>query len=379
MKINNFNELFHYYDLNIQQFIGYKIISQGHIHTTYVLYFDLGNKVKRYLLQQINTNVFENPEKVMNNISLITTHIKKQLKVLHHRQYKDKILRLYPTKEKKTYVVLSNQTFWRIYHFVENSITFNQTTNLKVFYEAGLVIGEFHHLLSNFNPQLLYPVLEDFHHSVKRFNHFKNILNKADINLIETCKDEINFIIQNQNIAYIIQDLIDQNKIPLRVTHNDTKLNNIMFEYGTYKGKCLVDLDTIMPGCICFDYGDFIRSACNYANEDEIDLNKVGFNEEGCLEFTKAFLFKTISYISEIEVKNLINGAIDMCYECGMRFLSDYLNHNTYFKISYPTHNLVRCKTQIKLCQEILKIKEKLEEKILFIYNQKGDVKKPNF
>lgn len=343
------NELFKHYNFNISNYIGKKPINKGHINTTYILYFDYGNKVKRYLLQQINTNVFTNCDNLMKNIYNVTEHVKKKLK-----NKKNKFLRLYKTKNNKNYVKLSNNSCFRVYHYIENCINYDKTSSLDIFYEVGKTIGQFHTFLNDFDVNKLFITINDFHNCKKRYDFFINVLNNTNKSKIKTCEKEINYFISNKYISSLIQDLIDSKKMPIRVTHNDTKLNNFMFEYNTNKGQCIVDLDTTMPGCICFDYGDFIRSGCNKANEDEIDINKVKFNIEGCKAFTDGYLKKMKNKLSEIEINNLFNGAIVITYECGLRFLTDYLLNNIYFKVDYETHNLIRCKTQIELCKQLI-------------------------
>lgn len=361
-------ELFSFYNFEINQFVGYKVISKGHINTTYVLYFDYGNKVKRFLLQEININVFKEPNILMKNISEITSYLEAKLKVTE-KNYKNKVLRILLTKDNNTYVKLSDDTYWRIYHYIENSISIDKTDDKNIYYQAGLCIGSFINDLSTFNLNNLNYVIKDFHNTIKRYDYFLKVLNKSLKEKKEKCEKEINFFISNNNIPFLIQPLIDNGKMPLRVTHNDTKLNNFLFEYKSNEYLCLIDLDTVMQGCICFDFGDFIRSACSSALEDEKDLNKVIFQKEKTIKFAEGFINKTKNSITLIELENLINGAIVMTYECGMRFLTDYLENNVYFKVEYDDHNLIRAKTQIHLCNQIIKQKQELEKTILDIYN----------
>ncbi len=364
--INNslLNELFKHYNLNISNYIGKKPINKGHINTTYILYFDEGNKVKRYLLQQINTIVFTNPDKLMKNILNITEYGKKYLKANNKNNYKNKFLRLYKTKDKKNYVTLSNNSCFRIYHYIENCINFDKTLSLDIFYEAGKTIGEFHTILNDFDVNKLYITIADFHNCKKRYEYFIKVLKETNNEKINTCKEEIDFFIKNKHISSLIQDLIDNKKLPIRVTHNDTKLNNFMFEYGTNKGQCMVDLDTIMPGTVLFDFGDFIRSGCNMADEDEINTKKVIFNIDGCKAFIDGYLKKMKNKLNAVEIDNLFNGAIAITYECGLRFLTDYLLNNVYFRVAYEKHNLVRCKTQIELCKQLIENSELMSEYI---------------
>lgn len=361
------NELFEHYNFNKDQFVAYKAISKGHINTTFVLYFDYGNKVKRYLLQEINTYVFNDAEKLMNNISLVSKYCEKKLKE-YDKNYKNKTLRIYHSKNNSSFVKLSNNSYWRVYHYIENGVTYDETDDENIFYNAGIAIGNFQNLLSSFDSNQLFDVIKDFHNTPKRYNDFIRIINKSNTDIISSCIDDINFFIKNKNIANKIQHLIDNKQMPLKVTHNDTKLNNLMFEYKTNEGLCLVDLDTVMKGCICFDYGDFIRSACNKAKEDEKDLSKVVFKKDMFFAFTKGYLSKVKETISQIELEHLIDGAITMTYECGLRFLSDYLNGNKYFKIDYPNHNLIRCKTQIHLCKQIINSQKELNNFVIDTY-----------
>ena len=367
LKNQILNEIFSLYSFSLKQYVGYKVISKGHINTTFVLYFDYGNKVKRFLLQEINTNVFKEPELLMKNINKVTSYALKTLKH-KYKNYKNKTLRIYKSKDKQNYVTLKDNSCWRVYHYIENSISIDTVENEEIIYQSGKIIGEFFNTFKKFKAENLFEVIKDFHNTPKRYESFIKSVDNSDLSF--NCKEEIEFFINNNYICFLITDLLKDKKIPVRVTHNDTKLNNLMFEYKSNKGICLVDLDTIMPGSICYDYGDFIRSACNSAKEDEIDLSKVKFLKERCLTFTEGFVSKVKDSITLYELNNLINGAIVMTYECGMRFLKDYLDHNIYFKTSYLQQNLVRAKTQICLCKQILIQKEILEKEIINIYKK---------
>ena len=366
--LNFIKDICYNYKFNIDNYIGCKAISKGHINTTYTLYFDHNNIVKRYLLQQINTDVFIFPYKVMNNIEIVTQHIKKNYK--KRMDYKRKVLRIVKTKDRLNYFKTNDGKIYRIYHYIENATTYDTCSNKKIFNEAGRTIGEFLNHLSTLKPNCLYESIKDFHNTPKRYSDFLKAMELCDDDKKSVCKKEIMFLVDNCDIAFDMQRKIDDKIIPKRITHNDTKLNNIMFEYGTNKGLCLVDLDTVMEGCLCFDYGDFIRSACNLQKEDVEDASTIVFQKDLCIEFTKGFLAK-MKDISLQEVKNLINGALTMTYECGMRFLTDYLLGNKYFKVDYESQNLARCRTQIEMCKQIIYSKKELEEKIIELYMKK--------
>lgn len=361
-------ELFNHYDFNIDNYIGNKMISKGHINTTYIIYFDYGNKVKRYLLQQINTSVFKNPQELMKNIEQVTSFAKNVLKSYGVSNYKNKFVRIYKTSTNNTYVKTSLNNYYRIYHFIEGGVSYDESKSHEILYNAGKTIGYFQNLLAHFDVNNLYETIPFFHDTTYRYQTFLKKLSKANKSLIESAINEISFFNDNKYIANIIMDLINKKQMPLKVTHNDTKLNNIMFDYQTNDGLCLVDLDTIMPGCICFDFGDLIRSSCNLGKEDSTNLDDVIFNIDGFISVAKGYLESVVTTISQIELYNLTNGAIIMSYECGLRFLTDYLDGNHYFKVNYPTHNLIRCKTQIKMCKQIIANKNNLDKKIMDIY-----------
>ncbi len=361
-------EIFKAYDFNEKQYIGQRPVSVGHINTTYILYFDLGNRVKRYLLQEINVNVFKNPEELMDNIVNVTKYGKNILKGFNVPNYKNKIIRVYQTVDDKSYIKTSTGKYYRVYHYTEGGISFDVSNDETIFKNAGSVIGFFQNLLANYPIDKLHDTIPDFHNTPKRYEAFTNILEKASDEIKATCADEISFYNEHKDIAYSVYPLIEKGEMPLRVTHNDTKLNNIMFDADTNEGLCLLDLDTVMSGSVIYDFGDFVRSGCNMGEEDSKDLRNVVFNKDLFLAFASGYIKSVSGSITEIEVKNLTQGAILMTYECGMRFLTDYLDGNKYFRVEYPEHNLVRSRTQISMVKQMLKVKNELDKKIMTIY-----------
>ena len=361
-------EIFNAYGFNEEQYVGKKAISVGHINTSYKLYFDYGDRVKRYIIQEINTNVFKNPDELMDNITRVSNYSKNLLSSFGVPNYKSKVLRIFKTVDGNTYIKTTKGKYFRVYHFIEGGINFNTSDDPKVFEAGGRAIGYFQNMLANFPIQTLHETIKDFHNTPKRYLDFEKAKENAPSKLVSNVKEQIDFIEQNNYIKDYIQPLLDSGKMPLKVTHNDTKLNNIMFSTDKSEGLALIDLDTVMPGSICYDFGDFVRSACNNGEEDSKDLTLVSFNEELFKSFAKGYLKTIKASISKIEVDNLVNGCILMTYEVGMRFLTDYLNGNIYFKVEYPEHNLVRAKTQIKMVQEMLARKEHLEELIQELY-----------
>ncbi len=361
-------EIFENYNLDFSKYVNKKQIKIGHINNTYKLYFDLGSKMKRYLLQEINTNVFQNPVELMENIERTTSFLSEKVK--DEKNAENRCLRVLKTKNNRSYMISSKNRFYRIYYFIENAKTYQKTSDLKLFYNAGRAIGDFQNLLSDFDASSLHETIPNFHNTPYRFETFLRILKKDPCNRAKTCNEEIQFVLGMKDFSNIITSLIEKKKIPLKVTHNDTKLNNIMFDCDTKEELCLVDLDTVMPGSILYDFGDAIRSGCNKAAEDEKDLSKVIFSTELFQAFTEGYLSRVVQSITKIELEHLVDSAILMTFECGMRFLTDHIDGDHYFKIHYEGHNLVRCRTQFHLVKQMLKQKELLEDMVHTAYQK---------
>ncbi len=361
-------EIFENYNLDFSKYVNKKQIKIGHINNTYKLYFDLGSKMKRYLLQEINTNVFQNPVELMENIERTTSFLSEKVK--DEKNAENRCLRVLKTKNNRSYMISSKNRFYRIYYFIENAKTYQKTSDLKLFYNAGRAIGDFQNLLSDFDASSLHETIPNFHNTPYRFETFLRILKKDPCNRAKTCNEEIQFVLGMKDFSNIITSLIEEKKIPLKVTHNDTKLNNIMFDCDTKEELCLVDLDTVMPGSILYDFGDAIRSGCNKAAEDEKDLSKVIFSTELFQAFTEGYLSRVVQSITKIELEHLVDSAILMTFECGMRFLTDHIDGDHYFKIHYEGHNLVRCRTQFHLVKQMLKQKELLEDMVHTAYQK---------
>ena len=311
---------------------------EGHINVTYLLTTDK----KRYILQKMNTNVFKNTDKLMRNICLVTDYLKTQ---------KVETLNVIYTKNKKPY--LKGKENYRVYSFIENTTSYQICPNEKVFKNAGSAFGKFQNYLSKFDASKLYEIIKNFHNTPKRFLDFKKAL-KADIKgRAKTCKKEIQFVLDHKDKISKVVDGLTNKTIPLRVTHNDTKLNNILMDAKTDKGKAIIDLDTIMPGSILYDFGDSIRFGASTAVEDEKDLSKVHFSLSLFKTYATGFLKEVKSSLKTEEIKLIPYGCFLMTFECGMRFLADYLEGDTYFATKYSDHNLIRCRTQFKLAEEM--------------------------
>lgn len=321
----------------------------GHINVTYLAVTDK----KRYILQKINSNLFTEVDKLMNNIYLVTEHLKKKSP--------DKVvLTLVKTNDNKPYLALGNE-FYRVYDFIENSVCLQIPRNTNEFYESAVSFGEFTNMLADFDARELYEVLPNFHNTVIRYSNFLTSLEKNLSNRVHLAEPEIAFALARKDITNKIVSLIECGKMPLKVTHNDTKLNNVLLEEKTLKGLAVIDLDTVMPGSVCYDFGDSIRFGCNSSYEDEEDLDKVYFKMDMFEAYVKGYL-SSMKDITKVEKEMLVDGAILMTFECGIRFLSDFLDGDTYFKTTKVNHNLYRCRTQFKLVSEMEKHREEMLE-----------------
>ena len=368
-------EVFANYGFDASSYVNIKQIKIGHINSTYTLYFDQGSSVKRYLLQEINTHVFKNPIQLMENIEKITTFLSEKVRLSGAKNYENLSLRVIHTLDHHSYMISSKNHFFRVYNFIENAKTYQKTNDLKLFYNAGKTIGTFQNMLSDFDASQLHETIPNFHNTPYRFQTFLKVLKENPCDRAKDCEEEIQFVLHLKDFTPVITSLIEQKLIPIKVTHNDTKLNNIMFDCETKEGLCLVDLDPVMPGTILYDFGDAIRSGCNRADEDEKNLEKVRFSVDLFKAFSEGYLSSVASSITECEVNHLVDSAILMTFECGMRFLTDYLDGDHYFKTKYDNHNLVRCRTQFHLVKQMIEQKDVLEEIVQEAYKKERNWK----
>ena len=332
---------------------------EGHINSTFLARVECGGEIKKYIFQKINSNLFTNVDGLMNNILLVTSFIKEKA-ISQGKNPETDCLCLIETKDGKPFVK-ANDEYFRVYNFIDG-LSFQTVENKEQFYQSAFAFGEFAKTLADFNAEQLYEVLPNFHNTEKRFEGFLETLEKDPLGRASSVKDEIDFVIKRKDYAKKIVSLLESGKMPYKVTHNDTKLNNVMFDKKGEKCLAVIDLDTIMPGSLCYDFGDSIRFGCNHALEDEKDLTKVNFDLELFDAYARGYLSAIGEGITNIERKNLPMGAILMTYECGMRFLKDHLDGDVYFRIHRENHNLDRARTQFKLVSDMEKVFDKMQE-----------------
>ena len=328
---------------------------EGHINETYLAEVKNGGTEKKYILQRINSNLFKDVDKLMNNIRLVTEFNRKKIAERGGDPDRESLSLVY-AKGGAAYIFdEESKGYFRVYKFITDAIAYQIVEKPEDVYQSAVAFGDFANLLAQFDATQLYEVLPNFHNTVKRFKDFEASLEADRFGRAKDVKKEIEFVLKRRDYCSKIVDLLASGEMPTKVTHNDTKLNNVMLDAKTGKYVAVIDLDTIMPGSICYDFGDSIRFGCNTGAEDEPDLGKVNFDINLFEAYAKGYLGALGSSVTQAERDNLAFGAILMTYECGMRFLADYLDGDVYFRTHRPGHNVDRCRTQFKLIEDMEK------------------------
>ena len=329
---------------------------EGHINDTYLV--TCKNCESKYVFQRLNTSVFPNYKGVMNNIHLVTSFLRKIIEKEGGDPERE-TMTLVLTKDGQNHLFIDGACY-RMSLLIKNTKTYQTVENEGLFQSSGYAFGKFIARLDDFDASQLVEVIPNFHDTVDRCKKFEEAMCDNKSGRIDNVLPELAFVEYRKDFMKKIVSSLNKKEIPLRVTHNDTKLNNILMDADTDEAVCVIDLDTIMPGSLLYDFGDSVRFGCSTAKEDEKDLNKVHFDLNLYDIFTKGFLEGIGDKITEKEVMMLHIGAIMMTLECGTRFLTDYLNGDTYFKTAYKDHNLVRARTQFRLVEEMEKNVDKM-------------------
>lgn len=349
-KLHEVCKLFRIYD----EFLGYETIQMGNVNRTYKVNFRLEDgSPKSFLVQNVNTYAFRNPIALMDNIDHVTEHIR-------GRKPGQVALHFHHTADRKTYVI-DGDNFWRMTNYIR-SVTYNTVKDPVILRNAGQAFGEFQMQLADFDITKLYETIPNFHNTRKRYETFLASVQENKAGRAAEVQAEIDYLLSVQDLACRLTDLQKEGKLPLRVTHNDTKINNVLFHPDDNSAMVVIDLDTVMPGLIGHDFGDAIRFAANFVEEDCPEPEKAGVDLEVFRAFAEGFLSQTANTLTEVEVDTLALSCFVLTAELATRFLADYLDGDLYFNTKYPGHNLVRARCQIALAKDMLKKMPEMEK-----------------
>lgn len=335
-------------------YVGYETICIGNVNQTYEVKFILPDGTKKsFLIQNVNTYAFRQPVQLMENIDKVTEHIrvKKQGLVALHFHH---------TADRKTYV-MDGDNFWRMTNFIPSK-TYNGVVDPEIIHNAGVAFGEFQMQLSDFNINELHETIPDFHNTRARYQQLKDAVAKDPLNRVKEVCDELEYLLSVEDEACKLTDMAQRGELPLRVTHNDTKINNVLFSPIDKRAMVVVDLDTVMPGLVGHDFGDAIRFAANREPEDSRNLDKVGVDMDVFRAFAEGFLEMTAKTLTKNEIETLVLSPFVLAVELATRFLTDYILGDPYFHIMCPDHNLVRTRCQIALAKDMQRKRDEMNE-----------------
>jgi aminoglycoside phosphotransferase (APT) family kinase protein len=328
-------------------FLGAAPYGSGHINDSYCAVFQRNGTTPRYLLQRINHGIFKDPVTLMENIERVTGHLAVQ--VADDPDRERRVLTLIPTRGKGVLHRDADGNYWRAYRFIENATTYNSVESPDQAYQAAKAFGEFQRMLADLPAPRLHDTIPDFHHTPKRFAALERAIAADAAGRVSLAGPEIDFALARKPLANVLLDAA----LPERVTHNDTKINNVMLDDATGEGTCVIDLDTVMPGLAAYDFGDMVRTATSPTAEDERDLSKVTMQFPLFEALARGYLSTAGGFLTSSEKEHLAVAGKVITFEIGIRFLTDYLSGDTYFKVHREGHNLDRCRTQFKLLESI--------------------------
>jgi aminoglycoside phosphotransferase (APT) family kinase protein len=325
----------------------------GHINDSFAVVVDQGGTQLRYLLQRINQKVFRDPPKLMRNIERVTEHSREKLLTQGQPDVSRRTLTIVPTQEGASYCKFGDEDYWRAYIFIEKARSFDSLQAPVQAYEAAKAFGNFQRILSDLPGEPLHETIPDFHNGPKRFQDFLEALNADVHNRAAEAREEIDFLQKSAWVFDVLPEQVARGAIPVRITHNDTKINNVLIDDETGEGICVIDLDTLMPGLVLYDFGDMVRTSTCKAAEDERDLGKVFLDLPMFEQVARGYLTAAGDFLTSSEKEHLVFAGKMITLIIGCRFLTDYLNGDTYFKTHREGHNLDRCRTQFRLVQSI--------------------------
>ena len=334
-------------------YVGYEAVQMGNVNRTYKVNFLLRDgSPKSFLLQNVNTYAFRDPVGLMENIDKVTEHIRM-------KNPGKTALHFHHTHDRKTYVI-DGENFWRMTNYIE-SVTYNSVRDPGILRNAGKAFGEFQMQLADFDIGLLHETIPGFHNTRARYEKLDAAVRENAAGRLDEVREELAYLAEIRDSACILTDMHARGELPLRVTHNDTKINNVLFDSRDNSALVVIDLDTVMPGLIGHDFGDAIRFAANFVEEDCPDYDKAGVDLDVFRAFAQGFLSQTATALTENEIRTLAMSCFCLTAELAVRFLDDYIRGDPYFKILYPEHNLVRTRCQIALAKDMLRKMDQMD------------------
>ena len=336
------------------EFLSAEPYGSGHINDTYAATFNQGGTPIRYIIQRINHLVFRNPPALMENIQRVTNHLRSKLAEAGVEDISRRVMTVIPSRDGASYFQDAVGDFWRAYVFIENARTYDTLESEDQAYQAARMFGLFQKMLADLPQPPLNETIPDFHNGQKRYQTFLETLQADPQNRAATAREEIAFVIDHAWVFDVLPDLVAKGEIPVRCTHNDTKINNVMLDDATGEGLCVIDLDTLMPGLSLYDFGDIVRTTTSPAAEDERDLSRVAMRMSRFEAVARGFLESTGDTLTRAERAHLVLSGQLITLIIGTRFLTDYLAGDTYFKVRREGHNLDRCRTQLRLVRSII-------------------------
>ncbi|NLW20221.1 MAG: aminoglycoside phosphotransferase family protein [Clostridiales bacterium] len=345
------------------EYVSSRELTSGNINETYVLEYRDGPRTNMYIIQKINTYVFRDPLGMMQNIAAVTEHLKASLQ-RHGGSAERQVLELVRTKNNDILIQDRKLGVWRAYTFITNALALDVVREPAQMEEVGRAFGRFQRNLADFPAEALFETIPHFHNTTKRFYAFVRAVDEDKAGRVREVEDEIEFLFDRRRMMGEIVRLLDRKVLPLRVTHNDTKSNNVLLDEQTGQSLAVIDLDTVMPGSSLYDYGDAVRFGASTAREDEEDTRLIGLDMEKTRAFTRGFVQETAGILSPEELSRLPLGIKVLTAELAMRFLTDYLDGDLYFKVNSPVHNLVRARAQMALLVDVERREEELHQMV---------------